>query len=146
MIFGDVSEDLLDECRRIADELGVADRCEFLRASADELPLPDASVDVVTIRSVLIYLMDKQPAFAEFHRVLRPGGRLSIFEPINATSFEMLMRFSGNPLDPTLEEELRATLDEDERAEFEAYLREELERTTLVPARWATVYLRAVKR
>jgi len=36
--------------------------------------------------------------------------------------------------------------DDDERAEFEAYLREELERTTLIPARFATVYLRAVKR
>jgi arsenite methyltransferase len=217
VIFSDVSEDLLDECRRIADELGVAGRCEFVRASADDLPLPDASVDVATTRSVLIYLMDKRPAFAEFHRVLRPGGRLSIFEPINifgheerrerywgldvtpvrhlaekamsqwkqpaehpllnfderdllrlaeeagfgeirmdyraeikhephfATSFEMLMRFSGNPLDPTLEEELRATLDDDERVEFEAHLREELERKPLVPMRVATVYLRAMK-
>jgi arsenite methyltransferase len=218
VIFSDVSEDLLAECRRIVDELGVADRCELLRASADDLPLADASVDVVTTRSVLIYLMDKGPAFAEFHRVLQPGGRLSIFEPINifgnealrkrywgldvspvehlaakvrsswkqphehpllnfderdllrfaeeagfdeirmdyraeikqephfATSFEMLMRFSGNPLDPTLEEELRATLDDDERAEFEAHLRAELERTEFVPTRFATVYLRAVKR
>src|SRR5919201_6109575 len=33
VIFNDVSEDLLDECRRIADELGAADRCDFLRAS-----------------------------------------------------------------------------------------------------------------
>src|SRR5919199_963911 len=76
VIFSDVSEDLLDECRRIAGELGVAARCEFLRASADDLPLPDASVDVATTRSVLIYLMDKRPAFVELHRVLKPGGRL----------------------------------------------------------------------
>jgi SAM-dependent methyltransferase len=32
---------------------------------------------------VLIYSDRKAAAFAEFHRVLRPGGRLSIFEPIN---------------------------------------------------------------
>jgi arsenite methyltransferase len=41
-------------------------------------------VDVVTTRSVLIYVAAKQAAFAEFFRVLRPGGRLSIFEPINS--------------------------------------------------------------
>src|SRR5205085_12122032 len=34
-------------------------------------------------RSVLIYVAEKARAFAEFHRVLRPGGRLSVFEPIN---------------------------------------------------------------
>jgi SAM-dependent methyltransferase len=33
---------------------------------------------------VLIYVRRKGPAFAEFFRVLRPGGRLSIFEPINS--------------------------------------------------------------
>jgi arsenite methyltransferase len=217
VIFSDVSEDLLDECRRIADELGVTDRCEFLRASADDLPLPDSSVDVVTTRSVLIYLMDKRPAFAELHRVLRPGGRLSIFEPINifghetfrerywgldvspvehlakkvraqwkqphehpllnfderdllrfaeeagfgeirmdyraeikqephwAKSWDTLRRYSGNPLDPTLGEELEAALDDDERAQLEAHLRAELERRPLVPLRMASVYLRAVK-
>lgn len=32
---------------------------------------------------MLIYVRDKRSAFAEFFRVLRPGGRLSIFEPIN---------------------------------------------------------------
>jgi arsenite methyltransferase len=37
----------------------------------------------VTTRSVLIYVEDRRAAFAEFFRVLRLGGRLSIFEPIN---------------------------------------------------------------
>jgi arsenite methyltransferase len=44
-------------------------------------------VDVVTTRSVLIYVEDKRRAFEEFHRVLKPGGRLSIFEPINAFAY-----------------------------------------------------------
>jgi arsenite methyltransferase len=39
---------------------------------------------VVTTRSVLIYVDDKASAFEEFFRVLRPGGRLSLYEPINA--------------------------------------------------------------
>jgi arsenite methyltransferase len=36
---------------------------------------------------VIIYVTDKRRAFAEFFRVLRPGGRLSMFEPINRFGF-----------------------------------------------------------
>jgi arsenite methyltransferase len=86
VVFADVSQDLLDHCRALASELGVLERCEFVLASADQLPLEDASVDVVTTRSVLIYLnrAGKERACREFHRVLRRGGRISIAEPINS--------------------------------------------------------------
>lgn len=84
VIFSDISQDLLDHSRQLAEQAGVLDCVRFVRASADDLaPIPDESVDVVTTRSVLIYVERKREAFAEFHRVLKPGGRLSIFEPIN---------------------------------------------------------------
>ena len=84
VVFSDVSDALLDDCRTLAANAGVLDRCRFANARADDLAgIADASVDVVTTRSVLIYVEDKERAFAEFHRVLRPGGRVSIFEPIN---------------------------------------------------------------
>jgi arsenite methyltransferase len=84
VVFADVSEALLDDCRELAADAGLADRCEFVRASAEDLSaLDDESVDVVTTRSVLIYVADKEAAFREFHRVLRPQGRISLFEPIN---------------------------------------------------------------
>jgi len=84
VIFSDVSSTLLEHCRAAAADLGLQDRTEFVEASAEDLsPVPHDSVDVVTTRSVLIYLDDKARAFGEFHRVLRAGGRLSIFEPIN---------------------------------------------------------------
>ncbi len=83
-IFSDVSRDLLEHCRGRAEDLGVADRCQFVEASAEDLSaIEDDSVDVVTTRSVLIYVQAKEEAFREFHRVLRSEGRLSIFEPIN---------------------------------------------------------------
>jgi arsenite methyltransferase len=89
VVFSDVSEDLLEHARGLADELGVAERCDFVRAPAEDLAaVADASVDVVTTRSVLIYVPydAKARAFREFFRVLRPCGRVSLFEPINGFS------------------------------------------------------------
>jgi arsenite methyltransferase len=84
VIFSDISQPLLDEARAAAAQAGLLDRCDFVRASADDLgAIADASVDVVTTRSVLIYVRDKRRCFEEFFRVLRPGGRVSLFEPIN---------------------------------------------------------------
>ena len=84
VIFSDISADLLDQCSAVAAAEHVLDRCDFVLASADQLDgVPDANVDVVTTRSVLIYVKDKLAALREFYRVLRPEGRISLFEPIN---------------------------------------------------------------
>ena len=102
VIFSDVSQALLDHSRSVAEQRGVVDRTTFLRAAAEDLaPLADASVDVVTTRSVLIYVQDKASAFRAFHRVLRPGGRLSLFEPINRyfeTSPDDFWGFDAQPV------------------------------------------------
>ncbi len=86
IIFSDVSAGLLSTCERLAGEAGVGDRCRFVEASAEKLDgVEDGTVDVVTTRSVLIYVHDKPGAFREFFRVLGPGGRVSVYEPINRT-------------------------------------------------------------
>ena len=84
VIFSDISQDLLDHCRANAEALGLDAQCTFVRAGADNLAgVKDGSVDVVTTRAVLIYVQDKAAALSEFYRVLRPGGRASLFETIN---------------------------------------------------------------
>jgi arsenite methyltransferase len=89
VVFVDVSAPLLEDCRALAVAANLADRCRFVEAAAEDLAgIEDASVDVVTTRSVLIYVEDKERAFREFHRVLRPGGRVSLFEPINRFGME----------------------------------------------------------
>lgn len=88
VIFSDISQDLLEHARSLAEEMNLLERCQFLNAPADDLSsITEASIDVVTTRSVLIYVSAKQRAFNEFRRVLKAGGRLSIFEPINRFSF-----------------------------------------------------------
>ena len=53
VVFSDVSQDLLDHSRTLADDMGVLDRCEFVLASTDDptddlCAIKDDSVDVVT--------------------------------------------------------------------------------------------------
>jgi arsenite methyltransferase len=101
-IFCDISDDLLASCHEAAEELGVADRCQFIVSGAENLSeTEDAAVDVVTTRSVLIYVAEKRHAFEEFFRVLRPGGRISLYEPINrfAVRDDEATRFWGYPSD-----------------------------------------------
>jgi len=97
VVFADVSPALLDECRGAVAAKDAGDRARFIVVDANDLePIPSESVDVVTTRSVLIYVPDKRAAFAAMHRVLRPGGRISLFEPINRLMYpEPEGRFCG---------------------------------------------------
>ncbi|WP_159590403.1 methyltransferase domain-containing protein [Chelativorans xinjiangense] len=55
-----------------------AENVVVLEGNAEAIPLPDASVDVVTSNGVLNLVPDKPRAFAEIFRVLPPGGSVQI--------------------------------------------------------------------
>lgn len=83
VLLTDTSESLLRHAETLAIKRGVRSQCTFLHCGAEQLDgIDDASVDVVTTRSVLAYVSDKRAALREFHRVLKPGGRLSLAEPV----------------------------------------------------------------
>ncbi|HVC82745.1 MAG TPA: methyltransferase domain-containing protein [Chloroflexota bacterium] len=87
VILDDISQDHLDVCTEVAREAGVEERLRFVRNDATDLrDVPDHSVDAVITRSVLLYVEDKAKAAAEFRRVLRSGGRVSLFEPISSAA------------------------------------------------------------
>ncbi len=83
VIFVDMSPALVAQTRDEAHRRGVAGRCRFIVAAAENLAaLADASVDAITVRAVLAYVTDRGAALHECYRILRPGGRISIVEPI----------------------------------------------------------------
>ena len=53
----------------------------LLAAEAERLPWPDCSFDTIVADSVLEHLDDPARAFAEWRRVVRPGGRLIVWSP-----------------------------------------------------------------
>ena len=76
----DFCEPMLDEARRKKkDDARYAD-LEFSFGDCMALPLPDASVDAITISFGLRNFEDRQRGMKEILRVLRPGGRLYVLE------------------------------------------------------------------
>ena len=52
---------------------------DVVRAIGEALPFPGAAFDLVWIRDVLVHFESLDPAFAEFRRVLKPGGAVLVF-------------------------------------------------------------------
>lgn len=82
VIVSDAFADCVEQCRQLAGQCGIEENMEFLQTDALDIKLPENSVDVVMMRSVLVHIIDKQTAINEFYRILRQNGRISIFEPI----------------------------------------------------------------
>jgi SAM-dependent methyltransferase len=73
----DMTDEMLALARKNQQEAGVTN-AEFLKGEIEDIPLPDASVDVVISNCVINLSLDKDRVLAEAFRVLRPGGRFAV--------------------------------------------------------------------
>ena len=73
----DMTPDMIARARENGDKLGYSN-VEFRLGDIESLPLEFAVIDVVISNCVLNLVPDKKRAFAEMHRVLKPGGHFCI--------------------------------------------------------------------
>ena len=82
----DLHEQGLARAAAGASAAGLAERVTFQRADATRpLPFPDGSVDAITCIDSICHLPDRPAVLADWARLLRPGGRLVLADPIVVT-------------------------------------------------------------
>ncbi|MGP0068079.1 MAG: arsenite methyltransferase [Isosphaeraceae bacterium] len=93
----DMTDAMLEKARDNAARTGLGN-VEFRKGEIESLPVEDESVDVVISNCVLNLVPDKDRAFREIHRVLRPGGRLAVSDMAWETEPEASLRQSMEAL------------------------------------------------
>lgn len=78
----DLTAEYCDVANALAERIGLADRVGHQQANALALPFDDESFDVAWTQHISMNIADKHAFFAEMRRVVRPGGKVVIYDPI----------------------------------------------------------------
>lgn len=90
----DFTPEMVAKARRNVETLGYAN-VDFVEGAIEDLPLDDASFDVVLSNCVLNLVPDKARAFAQIFRVLRPGGHFCISDVVSRGDLPVAVRQSA---------------------------------------------------
>jgi ubiquinone/menaquinone biosynthesis C-methylase UbiE len=119
----DMTDEMLELARTNAADAGV-DNVEFVKGYLEDIPVPDAGVDVVISNCVINLSADKRKVIQEAARVLRPGGRLAVSDVIAEPGLDAATRadmaaWTGCIAGALTEAEFRAALHDAGFAEIE---------------------------
>jgi SAM-dependent methyltransferase len=89
----------LELAREQAGARGLTERLSFAPGTAEALPFPDDSFDLVTCQMVLIHVAEPDAALREMIRVTRPGGIVAVVEPDNRAGNLALLNGAPGLLD-----------------------------------------------
>jgi len=89
----DMTPEMIKLARQNAVKIG-ATNLEFRYGEMEDMPLPDASVDVITSNCVINLSPNKDKVFSEAYRILRPGGRLAVSDIVTYGPLPEVVRSS----------------------------------------------------
>lgn len=78
----DLTAEYCDVANALAARVGLGDRVIYRQANALDMPFEDHTFDVAWTQHISMNIPDKRAFFGEMRRVVRPGGRLVIYDPI----------------------------------------------------------------
>jgi MPBQ/MSBQ methyltransferase len=76
----DLTAEYCEVAAQLAELTGLSDLVDYRQGDALQLPFPDASFDVVWTQHASMNIADKPRLLGETYRVLRPGGRLAVYD------------------------------------------------------------------
>ena len=76
----DLTEEYCRVAAMLAERTGLDDRVDYRHGDALAMPFAEASFDVVWTQHAAMNIADRATLYSEMHRVLKPGGRLAIYD------------------------------------------------------------------
>lgn len=112
----DMTDEMLSVANANKEKAGIGN-AEFLKGHIEEIPLPDASIDVVISNCVINLSVDKDQVFREIYRVLKPGGRVAVSDIVATKTLpdvikKNVLAWAGCLAGALVDEEYKAKLSE----------------------------------